>query len=130
MFAGITLAAMTVAAGAGAHAWRTNGGPWRYDADIAGIAASLPAMKDALFARSSAAEAAPLLAKGKVNAVILGDSLGANLLILRAAGPPQLCPLYTPTREILYFDWRHWSPAGEALAGAGLKKTEELRRLF
>ncbi|HBS36539.1 MAG TPA: hypothetical protein DEA50_15915, partial [Parvularcula sp.] len=49
---------------------------------------------------------------------------------LCSAGPPQFCPLFTPTREILYFDWHHWSPAGEALAGVGLKKTGELRRLF
>lgn len=79
-FAGVTVAAMLVAAGIGAHAWRTNGWPWRYDADIAGIAASLPAMKDALFARSIAAEAASFPQKGKLNAVILGDSHGANLL--------------------------------------------------
>ncbi len=283
-FAGVTLAAMVVAAGAGAHAWRTNGWPWRYDPDIAGMAASLPAMKDALFARSVAAEAAPFPQQGAVNAVILGDSHGANLLnaltlagaranfrhlhiqwmcglylgprtvkpgspiptpeeaarceaqagqmrdsallaaadvivisstwteeararfpafltylrsayraeivlvgpryyfvepndilndfetfdaadvkfdaaknekafqatradLIEAASaagvsfvdiqplvceaePARVCPLFTPTREILYFDWHNWSPAGEALAGAGLKRTAELRRLF
>lgn len=284
LFAGITLAAMTVTAGAGAHAWRTNGWPWRYDADIAGIAAELPAMKDALFARSIAAEAAPFPAKGKVNAVILGDSHGANLLnaltlagaranfrhvhiqwmcglylgprtvtpgspvptpeeaarcetqaeqmrdsallaaadvivisstwtdeararfpalldYLRSAyraeivllgpryyfidpndvlktfdtfeaadatfsaaknekafeetkadlelaaaaagvpfidiqpalcdaGPPVRCPLFAETREILYFDWHHWSPAGERRAGEALKRNGRLGRLF
>lgn len=283
-FAGATVAAMLVAAGIGAHAWRTDGWPWRYDADIAGIAASLPAMKDALFARSIAAEAAPFPQKGKLNAVILGDSHGANLLnaltlagarakfrhlhiqwmcglylgprtvkagspiptpeeaarcetqaeqmrdsallaaadviiisstwtdearerfpalldhlkaayradivlvgpryyfiepndvlkdfetfdgadvkfdaaknekafeetktaleraastagvpfldiqpFLCTAGSPRVCPLFTPMREILYFDWHHWSPAVEALAGAGLKRSAELRRLF
>lgn len=49
---------------------------------------------------------------------------------LCTAGSPRVCPLFTPTREILYFDWHHWSPAGEALAGAGLKRSAELRRLF
>jgi hypothetical protein len=283
-FAGVTLASMVIAAGAGVHAWRTDGWPWRYDPAIARVAASLPAMKAALFTRAVAQDSRPFPQGGKVNAVILGDSHGANLLnaltlagaranlrhvhiqwmcglyfgprtvmpespiptpeeaarcetqaeqmrdsallaaadiivisstwtdeararfpalldylksayraeivllgpryyfiepnevlknfdtfeaadatfdaaknekafaetkadLKRAAaaagvpfidiqtalcdaGPPVWCPLFAETREIFYFDWRHWSPAGERRAGEALKRNGGLDKLF
>lgn len=79
-FAAAAIGGLLLAGAAGAHAWKTNGWPWRLDNDVSTIAASLPEMKNALFARAIALDAETFPRAGATNAVILGDSYGANLL--------------------------------------------------
>jgi hypothetical protein len=45
-------------------------------------------------------------------------------------GDALFCPIFSEKREILYFDWHHWSPAAEALAGRQLKDSDALAVLF
>jgi hypothetical protein len=50
-------------------------------------------------------------------------------LICRPDEPP-ICPLFSEKHEILYFDWHHWSPAGERIIGTKLKQSRLADVLF
>jgi hypothetical protein len=40
------------------------------------------------------------------------------------------CPLYSDKREILYFDWRHWTAAAERQVGEALDASGAIEELF
>ncbi len=123
-FAATALGGLFLSGAAGAHAWRTNGWPWRLNDDVAAIAASLPEMKGALFARSIALEAEPFPRAGVTNAVILGDSHGANLLnaLTLAGAKAQIRHLHIQWMCGLYFGERAHA------AGAAIPSPEEAAR--